>query len=151
MIAGYLGKTLAMALRGLTRLKQSSANAKLHAFLFEDLGLSAFIRVIRGRFAFLPRAIIDGSDIIDRMASITIRQLPEATKRKLRIRAAQHGRSMEQEARDILKNELAKPMLAKPPQTGKDLVEAIRRRFAPYGGVELAIPARGPIRDPGIR
>ena len=80
------------------------------------------------------------------MASITIRQLPETTKRKLRIRAAHNGRSMEQEAREILKNELAKPI-----RTGKDLVDAIRRRFAPYGGIELRIPPRGPIRDPGIR
>ena len=80
------------------------------------------------------------------MASSTIRQLPETTKRKLRIRAAQHGRSMEQEAREILQCELSKT-----PQTGKDLVAAIRRRFAPLGGVDLEIPPRGPIRDPGIR
>jgi antitoxin FitA len=80
------------------------------------------------------------------MASITIRQLPEATKQKLRMRAAQHGRSMEQEAREILQSELSKT-----PQTGKDLVAAIRRRFAPLGGVDLEIPPRGPIRDPGIR
>jgi plasmid stability protein len=86
------------------------------------------------------------------MASITIRQLPETTKRKLRIRAAQHGRSMEQEAREIISSELNKPAEAsKTPKTGKDLVEAIRRRFAPFGGVNLEIPPRGPIRDPGIR
>jgi plasmid stability protein len=91
-------------------------------------------------------AINDCSDIIDCMASITIRQLPEETKRKLRIRAAQHGRSMEQEAREILRTELNRPV-----QTGKDLVDAIRRRFAPLGGVDLEIPPRGPIRDPGIR
>jgi plasmid stability protein len=80
------------------------------------------------------------------MASITIRQLPETTKRKLRMRAAEHGRSMEQEAREILRVELAKPS-----RTGKDLVDAIRRRFAPYGGVDLEIPPREPIRDPEIR
>ena len=80
------------------------------------------------------------------MASITIRQLPETTKRKLRIRAAKHGRSMEQEAREILRAELSRPV-----QSGKDLVESIRRRFAPLGGVDLEIPPRGPIRDPGIR
>jgi plasmid stability protein len=80
------------------------------------------------------------------MASITIRQLPEATKRKLKIRAAEHGRSMEQEAREILKNELSKA-----PQTGKDLVREIRDIFEPLGGVDLQIPPRGPIRDPGIR
>lgn len=86
------------------------------------------------------------------MASITIRQLPETTKRKLKIRAAHNGRSMEQEAREILQIELNKPTEAgKIPKTGKDLVEAIRRRFAPFGGVNLEIPPRGPIRDPGIR
>ena len=91
-------------------------------------------------------AIIDSNDIIAIMASITIRQLPETTKRQLRIRAAQHGRSMEQEAREILQAELSKPV-----ETGKDLVEAIRRRFAPFGGVELELPPREPIRDPDIR
>ena len=80
------------------------------------------------------------------MASITIRQLEENTKRKLRIRAARHGRSMEQEAREILKSALSQPE-----EQPKDLVETIRRRFAKYGGVELNIPPRGPIRDPGIR
>jgi plasmid stability protein len=80
------------------------------------------------------------------MASITIRRLPETTKRMLRIRAAKNGRSMEQEAREILQSELAKNQ--EPP---KDIVTAIRRRFAPLGGVDLKIPPRGPIRDPGIR
>jgi len=80
------------------------------------------------------------------MASITIRQLEENTKRKLRMRAARHGRSMEQEAREILKSALSQPE-----EQTKDLVDTIRRRFAKYGGVELNIPPRGPIRDPGIR
>jgi antitoxin FitA len=80
------------------------------------------------------------------MASITIRQLEENTKRKLRMRAARHGRSMEQEAREILKSALSQPE-----EQSKDLVDTIRRRFAKYGGVELNIPPRGPIRDPGIR
>lgn len=86
------------------------------------------------------------------MASITIRQLPENTKRKLRIRAAQNGRSMEEEAREILRTELNQSSdTNKPPKTGKDLVDSIRRRFAPLGGVDLEIPPRGPIRDPDIR
>ena len=37
------------------------------------------------------------------MASITVRHLDEELKRRLRIRAAENGRSMEQEARDILR------------------------------------------------
>jgi antitoxin FitA len=80
------------------------------------------------------------------MASITIRQLPESTKRKLKIRAAEHGRSMEQEAREILQVELAKT--ARPP---KDLGKAIREIFAPLGGVDLEIPAREPIPEPRIK
>jgi antitoxin FitA len=83
------------------------------------------------------------------MASITIRNLEENTKRRLKIRAAMHGRSMEQEAREILNSALRqKP---KKPKTGADLAEAIRQRFAPFGGVELEPLPRTPIRDPGIR
>lgn len=80
------------------------------------------------------------------MASITIRQLPETTKRKLRIRAAQHGRSMEQEAREILEVGLSEPA-----KTGNDLIESIRRRFAKYGGVNLKLPPREPIPEARIR
>ena len=94
----------------------------------------------------MPCAIIDCSDIIDGMASITIRQLPETTKRKLRMRAAQNGRSMEHEAREILKNELSKA--AGRPQ---DLGKAIREIFEPFGGVELQIPSREPIPEPKIK
>ncbi len=36
------------------------------------------------------------------MASITIRNLPEETKQRLKQRATHHGRSMEEEARRIL-------------------------------------------------
>jgi len=79
------------------------------------------------------------------MASITIRQLEENTKRKLRMRAARHGRSMEQEAREILKSALSEP------EEQPDLAEAIRRRFAKYGGVDLKIPPREPIPEPRIR
>ena len=93
-------------------------------------------------------AINDCSDIIDCMASITIRNLEETTKRKLKVRAATNGRSMEQEAREILKSALQQT--PQKPKTGADLVASIRRRFAPLGGVELESYPRGPIRDPGI-
>ena len=79
------------------------------------------------------------------MASITIRQLSENTKRKLRIRAAQNGRSMEQEAREILKSALDKPSK---PKSGADLVKRIRSIWEPLGGVELELPPRQPMRDP---
>jgi plasmid stability protein len=94
----------------------------------------------------LGYAINDRNDIIDGMASITIRKLEEGTKRKLKVRAAMHGRSMEQEAREILKNALK----IAPSKSGSNLAEAIRRRFAPFGGVELEPFPRGPISEPGI-
>ena len=84
--------------------------------------------------------------IIDCMASITIRRLPENTKRRLRIRAARNGRSMEQEARELLE-----AALARTEPKSENLGEIIHRRFAALGGVDLKIPPRGPIRDPGIR
>ena len=71
------------------------------------------------------------------LASITVRNLDDGLKRRLRIRAAENGKSMEQEARDILK-----AALDESPSTGKDLASAIRARFAPLGGVELDLPSR---------
>ena len=77
------------------------------------------------------------------MASITVRNLEEGLQRRLRIRAAENGRSMEQEARAILR-----AVLDQEASKGKDLASAIRARFAPLGGVELDIPPRGPMREP---
>ena len=77
------------------------------------------------------------------MASLTIRQLEETTKRRLRLRAARHGTSMEEEARRILRDALAERE-ARP----TNLVEAIRRRFEPLGGIELRLPPRQGMRQP---
>ena len=68
------------------------------------------------------------------MASITIRRLPENTKRRLRIRAARNGRSMEQEARELLEAGLARTE-----PKSENLGEIIHRRFAALGGVDLKI------------
>ncbi|TVQ94207.1 MAG: plasmid stabilization protein [Deltaproteobacteria bacterium] len=76
------------------------------------------------------------------MASITIRNLEDSLKERLRVRAATHGRSMEAEARDILRLALTDE------QPHSDLFSAIRDRFAPLGGVDLELPEREPIRDP---
>ena len=77
------------------------------------------------------------------MASITVRNLDVDLKRRLRIRAAENGKSMEQEARDILR-----AALDEAPSTGSNLASAIRARFAPLGGVELELPPREPAREP---
>ncbi len=78
------------------------------------------------------------------MASITVRNLDEGLKRRLRIRAAENGRSMEQEAREILKAALGEE--EEVPE--KDLGTAIHELFKPFGGVELEIPPREPMREP---
>jgi len=77
------------------------------------------------------------------MASMTIRNLDDQLKTRLRMQAAAHGRSMEDEARDILKSALSIE-----PASGKSLVDAIRARVAPFGGVDLASPDREAIRTP---
>jgi plasmid stability protein len=77
------------------------------------------------------------------MASITIRRLDEETKARLRVRAAQHGRSMEEEARTLLRVALRDDVAA-----AGNLADAIRRRFRRLGGVDLLLPAREPMREP---
>lgn len=78
------------------------------------------------------------------MSSITIRNLDSGVKERLRIRAAQHGHSMEAEARRILQSALT----ASETSAGRNLYDRIRERFAPLGGVELELPPRPPGRDP---
>lgn len=77
------------------------------------------------------------------MASITIRNLDDETKERLRVRAAHRRRSMEEEARNILREALTRDE-----GSTRDLAAAIRDRFAPVGGVELDISPREPMRDP---
>jgi plasmid stability protein len=80
------------------------------------------------------------------VASLNIRQLDPPLKERLRVRAARNGRSMEAEARVIIKEALSGA--DEPPTTGAELVRSIRRRFGPLGGVELELPPRGPAREP---
>ena len=77
------------------------------------------------------------------MPSITIRNLDRGLKSRLRVQAALHGRSMEEEARQIIR-----AALCREPASGSDLAATIRARFAPLGGVELKLPPREPMREP---
>ena len=76
------------------------------------------------------------------MASITIRKLDEDVKSRLRVRAAANGRSMEEEARMILREAVGEE-----PEP-KNLATFIRECFAPYGGVDLELPPRELAREP---
>ncbi len=77
------------------------------------------------------------------MASVTIRNLDEKTKTRLRVRAARHGRSMEEEARTLLRTALLEDSVG-----GGNLADAIRARFRRLGGVQLRLPARELMREP---
>lgn len=77
------------------------------------------------------------------MASITIRNLDDQTKNRLRVRAAHRRRSMEDEARNILREALATDSAAP-----ANLAKAISERFRPLGGVELELPVRESMREP---
>jgi len=78
------------------------------------------------------------------MATLTIRNLDQAVKDRLRVRAAEHGRSMEAEARRILQTALGEPL--RPPE--RSLYERIHARFAALGGVDLDLPPRAAVRQP---
>ena len=77
------------------------------------------------------------------MASITIRDIDDRLKARLRLQAARHGHSMEQEAREILRTALS---------TGRSrngsLVDSMRARIEPLRGIELEFAPREPIREP---
>ena len=78
------------------------------------------------------------------MATLTIRNLDQVVKERLRVRAAKNGRSMEAELRAIVTDAVG---ITSPEQV--NLAEAIRRRFAPFGGVDdLEIHPREPVREP---
>lgn len=79
------------------------------------------------------------------MATMTIRNLDDDLKTRLRVRAARHGQSMEEEARSILRAALSAQAGV---DTGAALVRAIRARVEPMGGIELELPSRGSMREP---
>jgi len=79
------------------------------------------------------------------MASMTIRDLDDRLKRRLRIQAARNNRSMEEEARAILRAALSADT-----SSAKSLYKSIRARIEPLGGIDLAVAPRDPIREIGI-
>ncbi len=79
------------------------------------------------------------------MATLTIRNLEDDTKVRLRVQAARHGRSMEEEARVILRHAVAAPPTA---PDGEGLGALIHAHFARLGGVDLDLPARDDPPEP---
>jgi len=79
------------------------------------------------------------------MPTFTICNIDDALWARLQLRAARNGVSMEAEARSILHTALATSVQC---GSGASLYAAIRARVEPFGGVELELPPREPIRDP---
>jgi antitoxin FitA len=89
----------------------------------------------------------DSNAIIADMASITIRNLPEATKQRLRIRAAERGHSMEEEARGLIERGLA--AVPKPHDGGKWVDDMLAKMKAIGDAeVDLVIPEHEPVGNP---
>ena len=76
------------------------------------------------------------------MASIAIRNLDDDVKSRLRVRAASHGRSVEEEVRWILQDAVGRK------SSSRNLVSIIRSHFGPNNGVDQKTPAREPGREP---
>ena len=70
------------------------------------------------------------------MATLTIRDFDDELKAELRIRAAEHGRSMEAEVRAILTSVLTKRT------SGSGMATRIRQRFADSDDVSIELPPR---------
>jgi plasmid stability protein len=75
--------------------------------------------------------------------TLTIRNLDDGLKARLRLQAAQHGHSMEQEVREILGRALQ-------PAADAGLAQRIQARFAGLNADALPIPARRPARKPDV-
>lgn len=79
------------------------------------------------------------------MPTLTIRNLEAPLKSRLRLRAAARNRSMEEEARQILRAALNEPAAPTP-----DLGSRIRARFAGLGDIRLAVEGREASRPPPV-
>lgn len=71
------------------------------------------------------------------MAAISVRDLDDEVAARLKVLAAQHGRSIEAEARAILTAAVAAAEDERP-----NLAQAVQERFVTVGGVDLDIPLR---------
>ena len=60
------------------------------------------------------------------MATLTIRNVPEETHKALRLRAAENGRSVEEEVRRILAEHAPERFEYRNPKTPEEIAEAVR-------------------------
>lgn len=104
------------------------------------VGESGGVSVLIAPQSALDWSLEEAEDVA--VASITIRNLDNDVKTRLRDRAASNGRSMEEEARLILRRAVESKAAC------RNLASAIRARIAHLGGVDLELPPREPAREP---
>lgn len=76
--------------------------------------------------------------------AMSIRGIPEYVYERIRVRAAENGRSMEAEVRQLIEDAMFDPRSTEPEKLGS----RIHARFAELGGVELEIePRTDPMRE----
>lgn len=80
------------------------------------------------------------------MASITVRDVEDETKQRLRLRAARHGNSLEAELRVVLRE--AASAREKVSRVPRNLYDAVRELVEPHGGFDIPIPPRQPAPRP---
>jgi plasmid stability protein len=73
------------------------------------------------------------------MASVLIRHVDEALHLRLKASAAAHHRSLEEEARELLRSAVARQEAL----PRENLVTLAQRLFGSAGGIDLDIPPRG--------
>lgn len=79
------------------------------------------------------------------MAALTIRNVDDSTKTALRVRAAQHGVSMEEEARRILRDALLR---VSPPGAPGGFGQRLVQRFESVASEDFTLPVRHATRMP---
>lgn len=75
------------------------------------------------------------------MRGLSVRKLDDETFSRLRIRAARHGVSMEEEVRRILRDAVSAP---------DRLGDLALRMFGPEHGVDVQVPERAPHEPLGL-
>ena len=78
------------------------------------------------------------------MASLLTRNVDDALHARLKEAAARHRRSLEEEARELLRVAVARQ---EPPEQGQTLTDIARELFGSRGGVDLDPPSRDADRD----
>ena len=118
----------------LTSLLENAKHIEKHELSEQTLEIDPYLHSMHA----LPKLRYDkASKEYLSMAMLTIRNLDDEVKRRLRRRAAKHGCSMEEEARQILRQALS----GKTPEKG--LASRIHQRVMDTtGGLELELPAR---------